>query len=90
MYTVDFPDQLQQKLDERAFATGCDVVDLIQVAVIEFVGRDPSPVGRRIPDPPLLSTETTAPLRSSPGRGNVCHSRCRHRRPKANSRFGRS
>ena len=61
MYTVDFPDQLQRKLDERAFATGCDVVDLIQVAVIEYMGRDLSPVGRRIPDPPLLSAEMTAP-----------------------------
>ncbi len=60
MYTIDFPDQLQQKLDERALATGCDVVELIRMAVIEFVGRDRSPLARRIPDPPLLSTETTA------------------------------
>jgi hypothetical protein len=61
MYAINFSDQLQQELDERAFATGCDVVELIQVAVIEFMGRDVSPVARRVPDPPLLSTETTAP-----------------------------
>jgi hypothetical protein len=28
---------------------------------VAFMGRDLSPVARRVPDPPLLSTETTAP-----------------------------
>jgi len=62
MYTVALPDHLQDRLDERAVATGCEAADLIRMAVVQFVGQDQPGIARRMPDPPLAATEAPAPF----------------------------
>jgi hypothetical protein len=61
-FEVDIPDSVSQQLAERATATGDNVVNLIQVAVAEFVqSRASLPGHRRRPDLPLETYEMSAP-----------------------------
>ncbi len=62
-YEVDFPDYIAAKLDQRAAASGGDVVHLIQMAVVQFVEQDLATAStRRLPDPPLMSVEVSPPF----------------------------
>ena len=60
-YEVDFPDDIAAKLSLRA--AGGDVVDLIQLAVIQFVEQGVAAAdSRRVPDPLVPSVETSPPF----------------------------
>jgi hypothetical protein len=61
-YVVDFPENIEARLHQRAETTGEDVVHLIQVAVTEFVEKNVPPTARRLPDPPLAVVETSPPF----------------------------
>ena len=61
-YVVDFPENVEARLHQRAETTGEDVVHLIQVAVTEFVEKNVPSAARRLPDPPLPVVETSAPV----------------------------
>jgi len=64
-YEIDIPAEVEQRLSERASAMGQDVVHLIQIAVVEFVGRNVhGQLSRRrlMPDLPIESVEIPAPI----------------------------
>jgi hypothetical protein len=83
-HVIDIPDEVEQALEQRALATGEDVADLIQMAVVSFVGGDvrTSRAGRR-PDPPLPAAGIAppaicrgrfpgrSPFKSRPGGGPI-------------------
>ena len=59
-YEVDLPEEIHERLTERASATGADVAQLIQVAVRHFIQNDA--VSARRPDHVLETGEIAAPF----------------------------
>lgn len=61
-YEIDIPEEIDFALMKQAAATGKNVVELIQHAVVSFAHHDASPPrARRRPDFPLEAVEISAP-----------------------------
>jgi len=63
-YHLELPQEIEQDLTAHAAATGKDVVQLIQFAIVRYVENDVrTPPGRGLlPDPPIGSPEISAPI----------------------------
>ena len=63
-YHLDLPEEIEHDLTAHAAATGKDVVQLIQFAVVRFVESDVRTPQRPglLPDPPIESPEISAPV----------------------------
>lgn len=62
-FEVDIPEDVSNRLVQRATATGSDVVHLIQMAVVRFVQNDAVlPAGRLRPDVLLDEVEISPPV----------------------------